>query len=83
VTKHCRDFPQGFSKNEALVAEILATRNKEQLMRIKMEYEQLYDKSLEEDLGSRTSGHLKRIFRSLLSVICRGRFDVQSVVQDA
>lgn len=50
------------------MAEILATRNKEEILRIKMEYEHLYDKNLEEDIDNKTSGHLKRIFRSLLSV---------------
>jgi hypothetical protein len=51
-----------------LISEILATRDVEQIVSMKIAYERIFDTGLEDDIADKTSGHLERIYRSLLCV---------------
>jgi len=61
------DALHGASKDQALISEILATRKLENLVTVKLAYERIFDVSLEDDIKNKISGHLERIYRSLLS----------------
>ena len=60
--------PQGAGTDEAVISEILASRSNGQLQKIKAKYSELFSRDLEKDIKSETSGHLERIYVSLLAV---------------
>ncbi|NXX18480.1 ANXA6 protein, partial [Podargus strigoides] len=63
--KQLRKAVEGAGTDESVLIEIMATRNNQEIMAINKAYQEAYHKSLEDDLSSDTSGHLKRILVSL------------------
>ncbi|EGD73938.1 annexin A7 [Salpingoeca rosetta] len=64
---HClRHAMKGAGTDEKVIAEVLAMRSNDQIAAIREAYHRVYDRDLEKDVMSETSGHLKRIFVSLL-----------------
>ncbi|ELU00440.1 hypothetical protein CAPTEDRAFT_158666 [Capitella teleta] len=57
---------KGLGTDEDCLIEILCTRTNEKLAEIVEVYKKVYGKSLEEDIVSETSGHLKRLLVSML-----------------
>lgn len=56
---------QGLGTNEKLLIEIMCTRTNQQMHAIKSAYTQMYNRDLEKDLRSETSGHFERLLVSL------------------
>ncbi|XP_074147929.1 annexin A6 isoform X2 [Sminthopsis crassicaudata] len=63
--KQLKKAMEGAGTDEQALIEILATRNNQEIQAINEAYQEDYHKSLEDDLTSDTSGHLKRILVSL------------------
>ncbi|XP_044520422.1 annexin A6 isoform X1 [Gracilinanus agilis] len=63
--KQLKKAMEGAGTDEQALIEILATRNNQEIQAINEAYQEDYHKSLEDDLSSDTSGHLKRILVSL------------------
>ncbi|XP_020819918.1 annexin A6 isoform X2 [Phascolarctos cinereus] len=63
--KQLKKAMEGAGTDEQALIEILATRNNQEIRAINEAYQEDYHKSLEDDLTSDTSGHLKRILVSL------------------
>ncbi|XP_072486854.1 annexin A6 isoform X2 [Notamacropus eugenii] len=63
--KQLKKAMEGAGTDEQALIEILATRNNQEIQAINEAYQEDYRKSLEDDLTSDTSGHLKRILVSL------------------
>ncbi|XP_036605039.1 annexin A6 isoform X1 [Trichosurus vulpecula] len=63
--KQLKKAMEGAGTDEQALIEILATRNNHEIQAINEAYREDYRRSLEDDLTSDTSGHLKRILVSL------------------
>lgn len=57
---------KGLGTDESVLIEILCTRTNKEIIAIKEAYQKLFDRSLESDVKSDTSGNLKKILVSLL-----------------
>ncbi|XP_063087205.1 annexin A13 [Cavia porcellus] len=57
---------KGLGTDEAVLIEVLCTRNNKEISAIKEDYQRLFDKSLESEVKGDTSGNLKKILVSLL-----------------
>lgn len=60
-----RNAMQGVGTDERCLIEILSTRSGEDIMKIRSAYQKLFERDLESDLKSETSGHFKRLLVSL------------------
>ena len=60
-----REAMKGVGTDERCLIEILVTRSGEDIRKIRAAYAQLYERDLEKDLASETSGHFKRLLVSL------------------
>jgi len=58
---------KGLGTNEDTLIEILSTRNNQYISLIKQRYQELYKKSLENELSSELSGDLKKVMLTLSS----------------
>ncbi|XP_014674554.1 PREDICTED: annexin A7-like [Priapulus caudatus] len=65
--KHLKRAMDGIGTVEKVLVEVLCTRNQEEIEMIKNGYKQAYDKDLEADVTSETSGQLKRLLVSMLA----------------
>ena len=68
---------QGAGTDESTLIEIMCTRSNDQIEAIKAAYNEEFDRDLEEDLMSETSGYFKRI---LVSQCNAGRQDEEEDV---
>ncbi|KAM6171866.1 annexin A13 [Erethizon dorsatum] len=57
---------KGLGTDEAVLIEVLCSRSNKEISAIKEAYQRLFDKSLESDVKSDTSGNLRKILVSLL-----------------
>ncbi|KAG9478686.1 hypothetical protein GDO78_012374, partial [Eleutherodactylus coqui] len=64
--KELRKAMKGAGTNESLLIQILCTRANQQIRNIKESYKRLFDRDLESDLKSETSGYFRKILISLL-----------------
>ncbi|MFH4978473.1 hypothetical protein AB6A40_005182 [Gnathostoma spinigerum] len=55
----------GLGTTESILIEIMSSRSNEQIHQIRQAYRELYNRDLEKDLVSETSGHFKRLLVSL------------------
>uniref|UniRef100_A0A8C0B106 Annexin n=1 Tax=Buteo japonicus TaxID=224669 RepID=A0A8C0B106_9AVES len=67
---------KGAGTDETLLIEILCTRNNKEIVNIKKAYKQLFDRDLESDVKSDTSGSLQKI---LVTVLEATRDETQQV----
>ncbi|NXV83486.1 ANX13 protein, partial [Atlantisia rogersi] len=67
---------KGAGTDEALLIEILCTRSNKEIVNIKEAYKRLFDKDLESDVRSDTSGSLQKI---LVTVLEASRDETQQV----
>lgn len=58
--------------NEKMLIEILCSRTNQQILAIKAAYQQMYNRDLENDIKSETSGHFERLLVSM----CCGRLQL-------
>uniref|UniRef100_A0A803SQY4 Annexin n=1 Tax=Anolis carolinensis TaxID=28377 RepID=A0A803SQY4_ANOCA len=63
--KQLKKAMEGAGTDEAVLIEILATRNNQEIQAINEAYKEAYHKTLEDAISSDTSGHFKRILVSL------------------
>uniref|UniRef100_A0A672U3B0 Annexin n=1 Tax=Strigops habroptila TaxID=2489341 RepID=A0A672U3B0_STRHB len=63
--KQLKKAVEGAGTDESVLIEIMATRNNQEIKAINEAYQEAYNKQLEDDLSSDTSGHFKRILVSL------------------
>ncbi|NWX31980.1 ANX13 protein, partial [Notiomystis cincta] len=61
-----RKAMKGAGTDEALLIEILCSRNNQEIVNIKEAYKRLFDRDLESDVKSDTSGSLQKILVMLL-----------------
>lgn len=71
-----REAIKGAGTDEACLIEILSSRTNDEILAINKVYKEEYDKSLEDDITSDTSGH----FRRLLVSLCQGNRDEKETV---
>ncbi|XP_060631830.2 annexin A13 [Anolis sagrei] len=64
--KQLRKAMKGVGTDEALLIEILCTRTNQQIIAIKGAYHKIFDRDLESDVKSETSGSLRKILLSVL-----------------
>ncbi|XP_044150831.1 annexin A13 [Bufo gargarizans] len=64
--RELRKALKGAGTNESLLVQILCTRANQQIRNIKESYKRLFDRDLEDDVKSDTSGYFKKILISLL-----------------
>ncbi|XP_072923216.1 annexin A6 isoform X1 [Hemitrygon akajei] len=64
--KQLQKAMKGAGTDERALIEILTTRTNQEISDIKEAYKEAYHNSLEEDVGSETSGHFKRFLISLI-----------------
>jgi len=65
-----RKAMKGIGTDETVLIEVLCTRTNSEIQHIKASYTELYKRDLEGDIQSETSGHLRRLFVSVLQA-CR------------
>lgn len=65
--KELKEAMKGLGTDEAVLIEILCTRSNQQITEIKAYYKKKFDKNLEKEVVSETSGHFKRLLVSLLT----------------
>uniref|UniRef100_A0A4X1T2W6 Annexin n=1 Tax=Sus scrofa TaxID=9823 RepID=A0A4X1T2W6_PIG len=66
AARQLRKAMKGLGTDESVLIEILCTRTNKEIIAIKEAYQKLFDRSLESDVKSDTSGNLKKILVSLL-----------------
>lgn len=59
------NFLQGLGTKESVLIEIMCSRNNAQILDLRNIYRQIFNRELEADLISETSGHFKRLLVSL------------------
>lgn len=64
--KQLQKAMKGAGTDERVLIEILTTRTNQEIRDIKEAYQEVYHTSLEDDLGSDTSGHFKRLLICLV-----------------
>ncbi|KAM8967880.1 annexin A13 [Pelodytes ibericus] len=64
--RELRNAMKGAGTNESLLIQILCTRANSQIRNIKESYKKLFDRNLEADVKSETSGYFSKILISLL-----------------
>lgn len=64
--KQLQKAMKGAGTDERVLIEILTTRTNQEIKDIKEAYQEVYHASLEDDLGSDTSGHFKRLLICLV-----------------
>lgn len=64
--KQLQKAMKGAGTDERVLIEILTTRTNQEIKDIKETYQEVYHTSLEDDLGSDTSGHFKRLLICLV-----------------
>lgn len=64
--KQLQKAMKGAGTDERVLIEILTTRTNQEIKDIKEAYQEVYHTSLEDDLGSDTSGHFKRLLICLV-----------------
>ncbi|XP_069813239.1 annexin A13 isoform X2 [Dendropsophus ebraccatus] len=64
--RELRNAMKGAGTNESLLIQILCTRANSQIRNIKESYKRLFDRDLESDVKSETSGYFRKILLSLL-----------------
>ncbi|XP_056378678.1 annexin A13 isoform X4 [Hyla sarda] len=64
--RELRKAMKGAGTNESLLIQILCTRANQQIRNIKVSYKRLFDRDLEDDVKSDTSGYFRKILLSLL-----------------
>ncbi|KAM4704923.1 annexin A13 [Rhinophrynus dorsalis] len=64
--RELRSAMKGAGTNESLLIQILCTRANQQIKAIKEAYKRLFDRDLESDVKSETSGYFQKILISLL-----------------
>lgn len=74
--RELRKAMKGAGTDESLLIEILCTRNNKEIVNIKAAYKRLFDRDLESDVKSDTSGSLKKI---LVTVLEATRDETQQV----
>uniref|UniRef100_A0A0L8IGR7 Annexin n=1 Tax=Octopus bimaculoides TaxID=37653 RepID=A0A0L8IGR7_OCTBM len=65
--KHLRNAMKGLGTNETVLIEILCTRSNAQIKEIISTYKKIFNRDLEKDIISETSGHFKRLLVALVS----------------
>ena len=70
---------KGLGTEEEALIEILTSRSNQEISDIKLRYKAMYNRDLEKDLMSETSGHFKRLLVSL----CQGAREPSTVVDQA
>jgi len=78
--RQLRKAMKGAGTDEATLIEIMCTRNNDQIEAIKAAYEAEFERNLEEDLMSETSGYFRRL---LVSQCNAGRDEEGSIDMDA
>ncbi|XP_071594423.1 annexin A13 isoform X3 [Heliangelus exortis] len=74
--RELRKAMKGAGTDESLLIEILCTRSNKEIVSIKEAYKQLFDRDLESDVKSETSGYLEKI---LVTVLEATRDETQQV----
>ncbi|XP_068094095.1 annexin A13 isoform X1 [Hyperolius riggenbachi] len=64
--RELRKAMKGAGTKESVLIQILCTRNNQQIRNIKASYRKIFDRDLEDDVKSDTSGYFKKILISLL-----------------
>ena len=68
---------KGLGTNEDTLIEILASRDNERIIEIKKRYIEMYNKTLNKDIQSETSGPLRKLFLKLLEAKRRNNFPIE------
>ncbi|CAI9719457.1 annexin A6-like isoform X1 [Octopus vulgaris] len=65
--KHLRNAMKGLGTDETVLIEILCTRSNAQIKEIISTYKKIFNRDLEKDIISETSGHFKRLLVALVT----------------
>ncbi|GAB1606567.1 annexin A6-like [Argonauta hians] len=65
--RHLRYAMKGLGTDESILIEILCTRSNAQIKEIILTYKKIFNRDLEKDIISETSGHFKRLLVALLT----------------
>ena len=68
---------KGLGTNEDTLIEILSSRDNERIIEIKKRYIEMYNKTLNKDIQSETSGPLRKLFLKLLEAKRRNNFPIE------
>jgi len=81
--KLLRDAMKGAGTDESILVEVLCSRTNDEIEEIKAKYNEVYERDLESDLLSETSGCFERLLQSQCNAGREEGYDDNSVEEDA